>query len=110
MKLPTFFCGRLLFMENKTIPHGTWTTYTSYGCRCGECKAAAARYQKVRRATRAAEGLALNDPRHGKYTTYINYGCRCDACKAANAAYQKAAQAKRHARLVAQDAGGFTEV
>ena len=110
MALPTFGCGRVAYMETKMIPHGTVTTYTSYSCRCDDCRQAWSQYQKLRRAARTTEGLAPSDPRHGKYTTYINYGCRCDACVAANAVYQKAARVKRHARLVAQDAGGFTEV
>lgn len=60
-----------------------YSTYSNRGCRCDECKAAAAAYQKKRRAERTALPLPTGR-RHGVYTTYINYGCRCERCKQAN--------------------------
>lgn len=61
--------------------HGTRARYCR-GCRCEQCRAANAAYD---RALRARAGL----PAHGKRSTYTQ-GCRCDECRAANTAYHRA--------------------
>ena len=67
-------------------PHGHHNRYYVGGCRCAECKAAAAAYTKFRRA--ALKGKAPESA-HGTRKGYTGYGCRCDACVTANAEYLK---------------------
>lgn len=59
--------------------HGTYNGYSNYDCRCDECRAANAAYQRRADARRAATGLPEGDPRHGE-NGYTNYGCRCSTC------------------------------
>lgn len=58
--------------------HGA--TGYSYGCRCGECKAARETYVREWRESKAADDIP-----HGTKNGFANYGCRCDPCAAANA-------------------------
>lgn len=58
--------------------------YTNYGCRCDDCRAGQAEYQKAYRS-RASSRFASGevDAPHGSRSTYTNYGCRCDECREA---------------------------
>lgn len=78
------------------MTHGTRSNYRN-GCRCDQCRAANAAYDRERRAR---AGL----PNHGKRSTYIA-GCRCDACKEANNTYKakyRSGAAKPRAATVAK--------
>lgn len=69
-------------MDISKIKHGTNSTYTTYGCRCDECKRAATAYHAgLRERKRAA--ITPDDPRHGTGGFYTNHGCRCDDCREA---------------------------
>lgn len=82
------------------IPHGTTVGYSTYGCRCADCrKANTARCQRYRDAnrekvraygakTRARLKQSENIP-HGTLNAYANYGCRCDECKAVQSEYNR---------------------
>lgn len=59
------------------LEHGTRVGYQR-GCKCADCKAAAARYLANWRASKT--GLPEGDPRHGTVNGYENYGCRCALC------------------------------
>lgn len=63
-----------------TADHGTRARYHR-GCRCDQCRAANAAYD---RELRARAGL----PVHGKRGTYTS-GCRCEPCTEANREYQR---------------------
>lgn len=63
--------------ERSASRHGTLNRYRRYGCRCGECKAAASEYGRAMRER-------CDPPRHGTVSGYTNHGCRCDACSAAH--------------------------
>jgi hypothetical protein len=90
------------------VQHGTMNEYGNYGCRCDECKEAAAQYQKGKASTpcpqcgksiwgRFRPGALCRecdfarrrtplDQWHGTVNGYSR-GCRCRACKdASNAA------------------------
>ena len=67
--------------------HGKPATYMKGGCRCDECRAAHAAFQKaarLRRQQRLAENPDLAV--HGDANTYSNWRCRCKPCTAAWAA------------------------
>jgi len=64
--------------------HGHHNGYYVDGCRCDECKAAAAAYTRAMRAKRKGN---CPDEKHGTRHGYANYGCRCEPCKGANAIY-----------------------
>jgi hypothetical protein len=74
------------------MDHGTHSYYVNRRCRCTECRAGEAAYQKQRRERR--DPAALPADAHGKSSTYVNYGCRCDDCKAVWSAYQAAYRAR----------------
>jgi hypothetical protein len=68
--------------------HGVLSTYTTHGCRCDECRAAMAAYQRQHRA--ALAGLSIPPyVAHGTVNAYANYGCRCLSCNAENATRQR---------------------
>lgn len=78
-------------------PHGSASTYTNYGCRCDECRAAHRDYWRE-----WSHRTGLHRPfaeyvaavtRHG--VKRYKKGCRCDECRAAAAA-QKRRQRARH--------------
>ena len=64
--------------------HGHRNGYYVDGCRCPECKAAAAAYQKSLRARRKGN---CPPESHGTRHGYTHFGCRCEPCTAANASY-----------------------
>lgn len=61
------------------VPHGTNTGYTSYQCRCDECKNARKVYMNEYRVRRR-EQTAYEDIPHGSEHGYKFYTCRCDEC------------------------------
>lgn len=68
------------------VPHGHYSRYTNYKCRCLLCRAAWTNYCRERRQQRErdlATGRITRE--HGVYTTYANYGCRCAPCRYAAA-------------------------
>ena len=77
-------------------PHGSDSTYTNYGCRCEQCRAAHA-IKCAKSAEDRAARLAA-DPTirpHGDRNTYTGWGCRCAECTAAVARYEAERYAKR---------------
>jgi len=64
------------------LSHGTLTRYTTYGCRCNDCKAAGSTASK----STYARTKGTEPPEHGTTTGYKHYGCRCNDCKAAGSA------------------------
>lgn len=64
---------------------GTHRGYCN-GCRCDECKAATAAYQRERRAARKAS-IQGDESWHGTLSGYTNYQCRCAECSSAWTTY-----------------------
>jgi hypothetical protein len=62
------------------VEHGTRATYQNHRCKCGDCRAAHAAYQRQFRR-RADPGQAP----HGTDTGYSSWGCRCALCRDAHA-------------------------
>lgn len=71
-----------------------YSTYQNHGCRCGECKAASAEWQRkrrerfraLRRAVEADGGVYVAQGiSHGE-NGYDNFSCRCEVCLTAHAA------------------------
>jgi hypothetical protein len=60
------------------MTHGTITAYRNHGCRCEECRATQAAYNRRNRATRLDTGSLS----HGTRSAY-DAGCRCDECRLA---------------------------
>lgn len=78
------------------MEHGTETAYRA-ACRCDLCRAANARGQQQRRATRRARLKSKKfraDVEHGLASTYGNWGCRCRPCTDAWAADAKDRKAR----------------
>jgi hypothetical protein len=76
-------------------PHGAYSTYTNWSCRCEACKTAMRAYMRKWRAV-ARAGLDW-EPDHGIYTTYTNHGCRCESCTAAWRDYARSRYARKKA-------------
>lgn len=68
------------------VPHGVYSTYRNWKCRCKPCIQAHTLFMaEVRKRMR--ERLAA-DPTcavHGRNSTYVNWGCRCRPCQDAHA-------------------------
>lgn len=64
---------------------GTHRAYCD-GCRCVECKAATAAYQRERRQIRKAS-ITGGEAWHGTLSGYTNYSCRCAGCSEAFSLY-----------------------
>lgn len=64
-----------------TLQHGRLGTYTNHECRCDDCRAANATYQRELLARYREEG---GRGAHGMDYRYRT-GCRCDSCRAAHA-------------------------
>jgi hypothetical protein len=85
------------------VNHGNYTTYTS-GCRCTECKAAMAAYQRSYKAHKLAERVLVDGflmhPRapHGTSGGHSNWGCSCAPCREAWAAECRRMKANRAAK------------
>jgi hypothetical protein len=73
--------------------HGKYSTYTRGGCRCDECRAAAAAYQRRRVEQRRNDEKPQHV--HGTENGYVNYACRCDECREAWAAIVREQRARR---------------
>lgn len=76
-----------------TAKHGTRTGYNQ-GCRCVECVAVQAEYQRTYRRRR----LEAGDFKHG-WGGYYTVGCRCDTCRAAMSAYVREYYQRRKAEM-----------
>jgi hypothetical protein len=102
--------------RTKELIHGTHDGYVNRGCRCDECKAAAAGYRagRFKNGICAAPGcdatiwtsmkgrtglcrrcssLARRTAEHGSMAMYQR-GCRCDACRAASNAARRSYRAR----------------
>lgn len=88
--------------DGRLVPHGSYTAYNRWKCRCVKCRAtnaAAARRQREQKAQQ--EGRKFVSPKkvpdHGTRSRYNSkkFRCRCEACVQANNDYQK-----ERARLV----------
>ena len=90
-------------MNYRVLEHGTLTMYGCWGCRCEECRAASATYQRGRRQRLRDDVAAV--PRepgevvHGTTGGYGFRGCRCQECRAASAAYKRAYRKARRQRV-----------
>lgn len=86
--------GRLV---HPRAPHGKYTGYSNWTCRCGPCAEAwngfVGRQRLVRRVQRQpdANGFLVSTApvRHGLETTYGNWGCQCRPCLDAHATYTR---------------------
>lgn len=83
--------------------HGTYSKYQA-DCRCDECRAAAAAYQRKKVAQR--KNSPKPDHIHGTTNGYSNYGCRCSDCRRAWAAELKRRKAVRIAGPVPEHVHG----
>lgn len=63
----------------KIGPHGTYSAYARYKCRCNECR----EYQRARVARSRAQRLAEGRIGHGTSSGYDD-GCRCEECRDAH--------------------------
>lgn len=79
-------------------PHGTYSCYCNWGCRCGSCSRAWTTYVTRRRVERRTalvedeDGFTVVDrpgTEHGTYSTYKNWNCRCRPCIRAATAYRR---------------------
>ena len=94
----------IIALDGHLVPHGTYTAYNRWGCRCVACRAENASKAQMYRERRAQEeGRRIRDkvkgiPPHGTRSRYTSqkHGCRCEACAAANRQYQ--AERQRLAR------------
>ena len=73
--------------------HGTANAYCYHHCRCPECRAFLAAYN---RAWRDRQTVVPNWV-HGTSGGYTNYRCRCELCVAARSQYMAAYRARRRA-------------
>lgn len=64
--------------------HGTRTAYSKGKCRCPECRAAAAKYQ---RDLRKNGPKPKAEPGHGTVARYARLKCRCEPCTQAKRSY-----------------------
>lgn len=75
-----------LAADPSCAPHGVWSTYRNWGCRCKPCvqvnTVAVAQTRKTLRERLLADFHAAT---HGLNSTYLNWGCRCRPCKDAHA-------------------------
>jgi hypothetical protein len=76
--------------------HGSLGMYGNHGCRCAECRAANAAYQRELMARYKREGG------RGEHGTSYRYdtGCRCDACRRAH--NEKSRKTKKRLRRLSQ--------
>lgn len=75
------------------MKHGTRGAYNNGKCRCPECRATQAEYQRHYRARTAEQPIPPSV--HGTRNGYNNYKCRCPECSAVQAAYQQRYRATR---------------
>lgn len=102
------YAARLKRTPFELIPHGTFGGYSTYACRCDDCRKAnterARLYRDANREKfrdyaakqRAKMRQSANVP-HGSTHGYSNYGCRCDECRAAMREYGRRRQAAKRA-------------
>jgi hypothetical protein len=76
-------------------PHGTYSRYLHWGCRCAKCT----RFIRERRRERLGnlpweDYLAKIEPKHGTESRYNGYDCRCDLCREASRLARRERRAK----------------
>lgn len=71
--------------------HGAPSTYR-HGCRCADCRAYNANYQRELVAYRKAHKI---EPSIHGVSGYSNYGCRCEICRIEWARRTREARARR---------------
>lgn len=74
------------------LVHGTINGYTTYRCRCSECREANRVFGAAARAKRLARPVP--DAMHGTVNGYYGYGCRCEKCQQARRVYSRQRQEK----------------
>lgn len=82
--------------DGHIVPHGTYTAYNRWGCRCIACRAENTRKaQEYRERKAQEEGRTLRPkvkgiPPHGTRSRYTSkkHRCRCGQCCNANRKYQ----------------------
>lgn len=88
----------IIAKDGHEVPHGTYTAYNRWKCRCIKCKAKNAEMGREWRAKR--EQRAVGQPRpkvvpeHGTRSRYNSktHPCRCARCRKANTDYEKERQ------------------
>lgn len=63
-------------------PHGSYSTYQNWRCRCDACREANRLYHIRARERRKAK--PRSEVPHGTPGGYTNWGCRCAFCRLAN--------------------------
>ena len=102
------YAARLKRTPFELIPHGSVAGYSTYGCRCNDCRKAnterCKRYRDKNRekfreyaAKQRAKMRQSTEIPHGTAHGYSNYSCRCDECRAAMREYGRKRQAAKRA-------------
>src|ERR1043166_3390219 len=84
-----------------TVPHGTISGFTNWGCRCERCEAVGPPYTRKqlrrwhKRVLREVRNGTREIKHHGTQYAYMTYGCRCDRCKAAHAEFYQHLRRRR---------------
>ena len=86
---------------------GTWSEYT-LGCRCDECRRAAAEYQAGLRLKLRNE-IVGDEDWHGSIGGYTNHQCRCSGCLSAMREYKQRWAAANREKLNAQARGRYAQ-
>lgn len=75
----------IIKLDGTEVPHGTYTAYNRWGCRCTACRAENATIARNRRGVHSDR----SEPEHGTRARYTSrkWKCRCDECKKANSDY-----------------------
>lgn len=75
-------------------PHGTYSRYNHWKCRCEDCRGANRIRKRIERTGDPTRGLKA--AQHGSRRKY-NTGCRCALCKEASRVYQREYMARKRA-------------
>ena len=75
--------------------HNTQSGYSG-GCRCSQCRAAHAAYERMIRRRRSV--VPDKQIPHGTRNGYLNYLCRCAACTMTERDYWREQRARKRAR------------
>jgi hypothetical protein len=86
---------KIIAKDGHVVPHGTYTAYNRWKCRCVACREVNAEKARLRRHMKAQrEGRVIKtpniEPEHGTRSRYTSskHRCRCDLCRQANSTYQ----------------------